>query len=664
MTQVRTVSRRERRGIADLIALLLTLPQQIKLAIQARQIVRSRDLLRETLDALPVGVELYDRNERLTLFNKAAGEMSDGILHAGSIGKTFSELAREFEDGERAAGIEQPLSAAARIARFRSKGHLQTRRSMEGRWIERFELPTASGGTIALRRDITELKNRELEIERGRDFLQETINALPAGVTVYDQHERLIMFNAEAHGLNPRIQVGKTYPELLAEMGEDAEAAGIQRRRVERDLRRFRSKGERDVVQMADGRWFEWSEKATPSGLTVGLRINVNDLKLREQELERSRAEYQSLLERLEQEMERFRSIVESSGALIVLVDRDLDVIMANREFWKSTGLDPDKTIGRSFNDVLDSGLDPEVLKRWLSGPLSVEQTKPVRYSKRRLDADGRERFINITAKPIVDEGRITQQIVFLGVDDTERREAERALVETERLTTLGEMAATVAHEIAQPLQVIDLSGASAIDEINEARMSGRQPDVDYIVSKLERSSEQVEKASRIMNELRAFVRNTASDKAARFDPGQALNAAVELTRHAMRLGGVDVRIRTDGELPPVNGHIGKFEQVLVNLLNNARDEGATVVELVAGRIRRDARELLRVAVEDNGPGIAPHILPKLFQAFVTTKPRGKGTGLGLRICRRIIEEMRGSIGAANRPGGGACFEILLPLDS
>ena len=74
-----------------------------------------------------------------------------------------------------------------------------------------------------------------------------------------------------------------------------------------------------------------------------------------------------------------------------------------------------------------------------------------------------------------------------------------------------------------------------------------------------------------------------------------------------------------------------------------------------------DGRPFLRIAVQDSGHGIAPDLLPQLFVSFVTTKPRGTGTGLGLRICRRIIEEMGGSISAANRAAGGACFEILLP---
>ena len=72
----------------------------------------------------------------------------------------------------------------------------------------------------------------------------------------------------------------------------------------------------------------------------------------------------------------------------------------------------------------------------------------------------------------------------------------------------------------------------------------------------------------------------------------------------------------------------------------------------------------MRIVIDDNGPGIAPEVLPRLFLAFITTKPRGIGTGLGLRICRRIIEEMGGTISASNRPQGGGSLEILLPTAS
>ena len=100
---------------------------------------------------------------------------------------------------------------------------------------------------------------------------------------------------------------------------------------------------------------------------------------------------------------------------------------------------------------------------------------------------------------------------------------------------------------------------------------------------------------------------------------------------------------------------------MLVNLINNARDVGGGTISIVTDAVQKDGRRFVRIAVEDSGAGISAEILPSLFVAFVTTKPSGKGTGLGLRICRRILEEMGGRISAANRAEGGARFEVLLP---
>ena len=94
---------------------------------------------------------------------------------------------------------------------------------------------------------------------------------------------------------------------------------------------------------------------------------------------------------------------------------------------------------------------------------------------------------------------------------------------------------------------------------------------------------------------------------------------------------------------------------------NNARDAGGRDISVAASAIEREGRPLVRIAVEDSRPGIVPDVMSRLFVAFVTTKARGKGTGLGLRNCRRIVEEMDGSILASNRAEGGVCFEILLP---
>jgi C4-dicarboxylate-specific signal transduction histidine kinase len=223
-------------------------------------------------------------------------------------------------------------------------------------------------------------------------------------------------------------------------------------------------------------------------------------------------------------------------------------------------------------------------------------------------------------------------------------------------------MAATVAHELSQPLQVIDLACHTARDELSESTERGSAVDPRFMAAKLDRISSQVERAARIVGDLRAFVRGTgAGDDPVPFRVADAARGAVDLTSHSLQQHQVRISVSLPDDLPAVIGHVGRLEQVLVNLINNACDAGGRTISVAASVVAREGRSLVRIAVEDSGPGIPPDILPRLFVGFVTTKARGEGTGLGLRICRRIVEEMDGSISASNRAAGGACFEILLP---
>lgn len=491
------------------------------------------------------------------------------------------------------------------------------------------------------------------------DLLEETIEALPAGVTLYDRNERLLMFNSAAVAAIPLLKrpgiVGITYEELARETARlDVGGGEPLRNTPEEWIRRFRSEGEPPMRQSVDGRWFEWSKKMSPNGRTVGLWVDITGVM-------RDFEERVQLTQRLDAEMARLRSIVESSGAMIVLVDRELTVIMANSGYTAVTGVAAAEAVGRPLKEIVDCPLDPGVLERWLSGPFEPGRVEPARFTNQIRDRQGRQRLISVTATPVLGEGGLINSIVFLGVDDTERRDAERALFDAVRLATVGEMAATVVHEIIQPLQVINIACASAEQVLREATGEGVAPNRAFLQSKLARIASQVERAGRIAGELRTFVRGTAADEATPFDPATAVHAAVELTQYATRQAGVTVSVSVAAGLPEVMGHVGRVEQVLVNLIVNARDAGGSAVEVSARPLLRDGRAFVQIAVEDTGPGIPSAILPQLFEAFVTTKPRSTGTGLGLRICRRIVEEMNGTITATNLAEGGVRFEVVLP---
>ena len=768
-------------AVAGLLFAVLLVRTAGRFRAQLREAQVAQARLSETLDALPAGAVLYDKDERLVMFNQAARATAPVLRHRNAIGMSYEEFAHET--ARHAAEFGGPVEGGPEqwIARFRSKGGMLMRQKVGERWYEFSEQPTLSGGTVALRVDVTDLKNREEELSRIRDLLQETLDALPAGVTVYDSEDRLLLFNKAAARVTTALRspdvIGKTHEELTRRAYQDFARVGVSPpESVEAMIARFKQRTKR-VRQLANGKWAEWSEVPGPNGGTIGLRFDITEVKQHELAAQEARAEYQSLVDslsdtvykletktgrvtfmsaaaagllgqspaeligtnfldhvhpddrdailgplreardnpakvatvqyrlirpdgtlrhvevrfrrgldtagvdtvsgvvrdiservaleqRLDEERARLSSIVESSGALILLTDRELRITMANREFWKATGLDPGTTIGRSVKEVIDCPLDPEVLERWQGGALPAEGTKPVRYTATMPDATGAGgRLISVTAKPIVDERRLVRQIVFLGVDDTERRAAEQALQHSERLATVGEMAAAVAHEIAQPLQVMEIARYAALDELQVALEESKAVDAEFVGSKLERIGAQIERAHRIVNDLRAFVRPVTAADSGTVDPAEAVRSAIDLTQHALKLGRVGLSTHLPGVLPPVVGRQGALDQVLVNLINNARDAGATKIDVVGEAVDDDPKApKVRIAVTDDGPGIPDEVLLKLFTSFVTTKPMGFGTGLGLRICRRIVEEMGGAISARNQPAGGARFEIVLPV--
>jgi signal transduction histidine kinase len=266
-------------------------------------------------------------------------------------------------------------------------------------------------------------------------------------------------------------------------------------------------------------------------------------------------------------------------------------------------------------------------------------------------------------------------------------REAQAALIQSEKLASLGQLAAGVAHEINNPvayvtnnLAVLDRDVTAALGVLDAYRrglddLARVRPDLAAAAARLEENIDLAyvrdnlprlfEKSQGGLQRVRDIVRNLCNF--ARLDEGEskevdlrsAVESTLEIIAHELKARGVEVR--TDfPSLPPVVCHPGQVNQVFLNILMNAV-QACAPGGWVAVRTRLEPGDLVVVEVEDNGCGIRPEHLPHLFEPFFTTKPVGQGTGLGLSVSYGIVRDHGGSIEVNSAPGRGSVFRVRLP---
>ena len=262
-----------------------------------------------------------------------------------------------------------------------------------------------------------------------------------------------------------------------------------------------------------------------------------------------------------------------------------------------------------------------------------------------------------------VGEAQVRGERFFTGFvrDLTERRSQERRmqelqseLVHVSRLTAMGEMASSLAHELNQPLSAITsyLRGAATL-------LKAEEVDRGRIREAMDRSAAQALRAGDIIKRLREFVAKGETQHALE-DPAVLLEEAAALALVGVKEQGVRVSLRCDHDLPEILVDKIQIQQVALNLIRNAVEamETSSRRELVVAVTR--LKEFAFFAVADTGTGISPEIAEHLFQPFVTSK--ANGMGVGLSICRTIIEAHGGRISAGPNDGGGTVFEFTLPF--
>ncbi len=533
--------------------------------------------------------------------------------------------------------VTRPIGLLIRGARRIEKGDYATDVQINQK-DEMRELATAinqMGHAIA---EKTEALNRQ------RDEYQNLFEMVPCIITVQDRDYRLIGFNREfAEKFAPRIgdhcyQVYK---------GRDSKCADCP---VEKTFEDGRSHFSEESGIDKDGTVKHWFVRTSPikdegGNIVAAMEMNLDIT-------ERKRLE-----ERLAQSEIKYHAIFNNiPNPVLVLDPKTLEILDHNDSVTAVYGYRENELIGRSFLDLF---WDPNsaFLDDGLKLPSLIERAK-------HRSKNGQQRFVTIRISPSAYGGH---QVLLVTLSDiTKRLETEQQLIQAGKMATLGEMATGVAHELNQPLSVIKTASNFFMRKIR--RNEPIEPSI--LLTLAEEIDSHVQRAAKIITHMRQFGRRSDDITLHPVQLNDVVQQAFDLFSQQLKVRGIDVEWEMASELPSIAGDTGRLEQVLINLLINARDaieerwsndpRASGAKRILLRTALRENRVVLEIC--DNGTGIPEPYLEKIFDPFFTTKKVGQGTGLGLSISYGIIQECGGAIYARSNPGGGACFVLEFPI--
>ncbi len=335
-----------------------------------------------------------------------------------------------------------------------------------------------------------------------------------------------------------------------------------------------------------------------------------------------------------------WQEVVDAISPSICIVDRGGRIRRANRAFADLVNAPPASLIGRPWQAFVP----PE----WA---VDLQRVLDQQGAGREAELRTGDRTYAVTAVPITSTDR--SALVLLFDDQTERRRLQDQLIQSEKMSAIGQLIAGIAHDLNNPLASV-VGFADFLREVPHVPASLREP--------LTVIQEEAERASNIVKNLLSFARKQEHQR--RPTALQALlDATFVLLRNQFMAQRVEATIEIEPDLPMPDIDSNQIQQVFVNLLNNAAQAIASTGR--PGRVQVRARRWLdgvAIDVIDDGPGMSEALAAQVFEPFFTTKPEGEGTGLGLSISQGIVREHGGRIMLTTEEGGGSTFTVQLPL--
>lgn len=389
----------------------------------------------------------------------------------------------------------------------------------------------------------------------------------------------------------------------------------------------------------------DWNRKRADDGRLTGFVSVITDITARR---------------RAEAERTRLVTAIDELVEAVVITDPDGTIEDVNPAFERMTGYPPSEAIGQNMR-ILKSGKHDRAFYKELWDTIKRGQVWTGTFINKKKDGTLYEEEESIS--PVRDEhGKITN-FVAVKYDVTERklaaeqiRKHQDELAHLSRLSTMGEMATELAHELNQPLASIVNYTSGCVKRIKAGR-----PDLQELVAVLNDASSEAQRAGEIIKRIRRFVQKREPART-NIDIAELIRQVLDLMRHDLQQQGIQMRLEVEEHMPTLQGDRIQLQQVLINLLRNSI-EAMNETEMKHRRLTvgatTDNHDCMTIFVHDTGCGLGEVDPDSVFEAFYTT--REDGTGMGLAISRTIIEAHGGHLEVTNNADGGCTFHFSLP---
>jgi len=412
-----------------------------------------------------------------------------------------------------------------------------------------------------------------------------------------------------------------------------------------------------------EGKWifFTAAPIKSPNGRIIGAIETLKDLtedKRTQEELELQDKELSSLYEKYKKSEKKYRSLFNNIPNSIFIIDlKTLEILDVNNRVEEGYGYTKTELLGSSFLDLGDRS--DETIEESMKGLI---QDKSILFTKKKhFKKDKTSFFVNVK----VVSARYSHRDVLIAstIDITESIEKETQLIQAGKLATLGTMAAGMAHEINQPLNVIQICSDLILKMIKKGV---KIPD-DELVMMANDIIDNVARAAGVIKHVRDFARQSERDlkKLVINDP---INDVFKVLGHQLTVHSIEVNLDLDPQIPEIRAEHNRLEQVFINLVTNAIDSMDEKAQKEDGPVEKvlDIKSYVQddnviIKVSDTGIGMTDAVKRKIFEPFFTTKETGKGTGLGTSISFGIIKDYKGTIDIQSEYGKGAIFTIKFP---